>query len=293
MSADLANADLADNASPVSVQARLALAVFQVEVGRYSALDLRDTALPHWIVSFVQQGRVQTVTRGERAWAAAGEAMVHPPHLPFSERAEGPGTHLYFVFDMQMPPPLDLLRLHPVSPVVRLSSPADYARTFNHLGRAWAAPPSAARELHVASLATGLLAQVLDGWVASGSPPRPAALLTPEDRFADTVRFMAEHLAQKLTRDDLARRVFLHPGYFDRVFRAAYGVAPMQMLRDLRLRRARQLLESTDDTLEAIAAACGLGDAAAFSRTFKAQQGQSPGRYRESAKLTKEGYMKP
>lgn len=284
---------MVEDALPVSMQSRLGLSLFQVELAPYTSLDLRDIILPHWSVSFVQSGRVETVTRGERAWAMDGDAMVHPPHLPFSEFADGPGTHLYFVFDMQVSPHLDLLRLYPVSPVVRLIAPAEYARTFGQLGVAWAALPSPVRDLQVFALTTALLADVLWGWTEAGRPPRPAALLTTEDRFAGVVSYMADHLDQKITRDDLACRVFLHPGYFDRVFRAAYGVAPLQMLRDLRLRRARQLLESTEETLETIAAACGLGDAAAFSRTFKAQGGVSPGRYRQSAKLTKEGYFKP
>jgi len=267
--------------------------LYQVEVGRYASLDLAEITWPHWVVSFIQQGRVETATRGVRSRAGDGDAMIHPPHLPFSERANGPGTHLYFVFDTRVPPHLDLLRLHPVSPVVRVPSPADYAGTFDRLLDAWATPASPARDLRAFALAADLLAAVLDGWQAAGRPPRPAALQTPEDRFADIVGFMAEHLDRRLTRDDLAGRVCLHPGYFDRAFRAAYGLAPMQMLRDLRLRRARQLLESTDDTLDSIAHTCGLGDAAAFSRAFRARYGAAPGQHRQSAKQTRQAVLYP
>jgi len=281
------------DAASGSLQARLELSLYQVEVGRYPSLDLRDQVRPHWIVSFVQSGRVETETRGERGLAEDGDAMIHPPHLPFSERAGGPGTHLYFAFDLRVPPHLDLLRLHPVSPVVRLRSPAEYARTFGALRDVWLAPASPARDLHVFALAAELLAHVLHGWAAAGAPPRPAALLTPGDRFADVVRFMDGHLDRKLTRDALAGLACLHPGYFDRAFRAAYGQAPMRMLRDLRLRRARQLLEGTDGTLDAIAAACGLGDAAAFSRAFKAHTGMAPGQYRQAARSARSGVLYP
>jgi AraC-like DNA-binding protein len=278
-------------ATPASLRAGLELSLYQVETGRYAALDLRDEVFAHWIVSFVQRGRVQTATAGQTAWAGDGDVMVHPPHLPFSERADGPGTHLYLLLDVQAPPGLDLLRLHPVPAVVRLADPDGYARTFARLADAWAAPASPARDLCAFGLAAALMAQVLDGWQAAGRPPRPAALQTPADRFAEVVTFMAAHLDRKLTRDDLAGRVHLHPGYFDRVFRAAHGVAPMRMLRDLRLQRARQLLESTDDTLEAVAAACGMGDAAAFSRAFKAHFGVAPGRHRRSARRARQGVL--
>ena len=278
---------------PSSLIAHLELSLHQVEVGRYTSLDLTDVVWPHWVISFVQSGQVETTTGGERSRAVGGDAMVHPPHLPFSERADGPGTHLYFIFDALLPPHLDLLRLHPVSPVVRLPSPADYAETFGHLRNAWALPVTPARDLRAFALATELLASILDGWQAAGCPPRPAALQTPEDRFAAVVGFMADHLDRRLTRDELAGRVCLHPGYFDRAFRAAYGLAPMQMLRDLRLRRARLLLESTDDTLDSIAHACGLGDAAALSRAFRARYGAAPGQHRQSAKQTRQAVLYP
>ena len=65
----------------------------------------------------------------------------------------------------------------------------------------------------------------------------------------------------------------------------------MRMLRDLRLRRARTLLESTDDTLDSIAAACGLGDAAAFSRAFKAHYGLAPGAHRRDARQARQSVL--
>lgn len=269
--------------SPVPLHERLDLSLFHVGEGRYPSLAIRDETYPHWLLSFVRQGRVETETRGVRTWASDGDVMIHPARLPFSERAAGPGRHQYFVFDLQVPPGLDLFRLHPVSPVVRLADPDEYARTFDRLALAWAEPPSPLRDLCAFTLAAQLVSHVLQSWQAGGSPPRPDALRTPEDRFTDVVTYAADRLDQKLTRDDLARRVFLHPNSFDRAFRAAYGVPPMRMLRGLRLRRARTLLESTDDTLETIAAACGLGDAAALSRAFKAHYGLSPGAHRTSA----------
>ena len=276
-----------------SHQEGLTLALFDVQQADYPRLRLQDRVQPHWVVSHVLRGAVRTSAGGETHAARAGDVMVHPPHLPFSEEADGPGTHQYLILDLRTAGALDLLRQHPVSPVVPLLHPPDFADTFGQLARAWAAPASPARDLRVFALTTDLLAQVLDGWEAMGRPTRPPAWQTPEDRFADVLAFMTAHLDRRLTRDDLAGRLCLHPGYFDRVFRAAYGVAPMRMLRDLRLERARQLLETTDDTLESIAQACGLGDGAAFSRAFRARYGLAPGRHRESVKATRTSYLPP
>ena len=125
---------------------------------------------------------------------------------------------------------------------------------------------------------------MVDDWRAAGAVPRPPSLETPADRFAGLVHFMTEHLSERIGRDDLAARACLHPGSLNRAFRLAYGVPPMRLLRDLRLTRARQLLETTDDTLDVVAARCGFEDAAYFSRAFHARYGLPPGRHRQAVR---------
>ena len=55
-------------------------------------------------------------------------------------------------------------------------------------------------------------------------------------------------------------------------------------LNDLRMQRAAQLLDATDETVAAIAAAVGYPNPFHFSRSFKSYMGASPRRYRDSIK---------
>ncbi len=109
-------------------------------------------------------------------------------------------------------------------------------------------------------------------------------MTTNQDRFTGVVNYMAENMAEKLTRDDLARRLNLHPGYFNRIFYEAFGVAPMQMLRDMRLRQAQHLLETSDNPLDSISMSCGFNDTAYFCRVFFRNYQMTPGQYRQSAR---------
>jgi AraC-like DNA-binding protein len=282
----------AATAYPAPIHEQLGLALYTVSTSPYASLDLAGLVYPHWIVSHVRAGDVETSTRGQTWRARAGDVMIHPPDLPFSEAAAGPGTHQWLVCQLTVAPSVDLFRLHAVAPVVTLRDPAAYTRTFEALQAIWqsAAP---FRELRAAGLLAQLVGLVLESWHAGGGTPRPPALRAPQDRFAEVISYMAQHLDEKLTRDHLAAKVHLHPGYFHRAFQQAYGHTPMQMLRDMRLQRARQLLESGDAPLSAIAAACGLGDAAYFSRVFRQRYGQTPGDYRKSAQNTIAGYVAP
>ena len=255
------------------------VSVYQVARTPYETLRA-EIEHGHWAISHVQAGAVETLARGERAPAPAGAVMVHPPSLPYAEYASVPGVHEWVVFDCSLSPGLDLFRLHPVAPVVALRDPAAYSQDFDRLLAAWEDVPSPFRDLRVSSLTAVLLSLVLEDWRSAGCPPRSDTLATSRDRFTGLIVFLSQNLHRRLTRDDLAAFTHLRPNSLDRAFRASYGLAPMRMLRDLRLQRARHLLQSTDLTLEAVAESCGFEDAAYFSRVFRRAAGQTPGQYR-------------
>ena len=274
---------------PDAVHQQTRLSVYQVARTPYQTLraEIEHT---HWALSFVQTGCVQTLTRGERRPAPCGTVMIHPPSLPYAEYAEVPGTHEWVVFECDVRPGLALFRLYPVASVVPLAEPTAFSALFAPLLRAWEGPPSPLRDMCVSALTLQLLSLVLENWEASGSPARPPALMTAQDRFSGLIVYLSQNLDRKLGRDDIAAFVHLQPNYLDRVFRRTYGVAPMQMLRDLRLQRARHLLESSDHTVAAIAVLCGFEEAGYFTRVFRQQTGETPGEYRRSLGSARHSY---
>ena len=272
---------------------RLHLTLHKAQAAEYDSLAIEDQSLPFWVLSHVQDGWVETHTGSETQTAVSGTVMVHPPGVPFSERADGPGRHEFLFLDAKIGPGLDLLRLYPVALTVELRAPGDWSQVFASLLRAEGEAPG----LTEFSRAALLLSAVIADWQAAGATPRPASLETPADRFASLVHYMEEHLSEPLGRDELAARACLHPGSLNRAFQAAYGISPMRLLRELRLTRARRLLESTDKTLDAIAALCGFEDVAYFSRAFRARYGLPPGSHRqrikEGVKSALQGYSRP
>jgi AraC-like DNA-binding protein len=278
-------------ATPNNPQEQLNFSLHQIDEASYPSLDITEMRHSEWVLSHVLHGCVQTTTYGHTCVARDGDVMIHPPQLPFSEYSIIAGTHQWLALDIQVWPQLDLLQRYPVSPVVTLHSPEEYSRVFRRLSGMWQDSSAPARDVRLMSLSLELLGLVIESWEAGGAVPRPAPMQTGE-RFQNVVAHMTQHMQSKIAREELARMAHLHPGYFDRVFRAHYGVAPMQMLRDLRLRRAQELLQSSSATLEVIAQQCGLGNAAQFSRTFRHHFGQTPGEYRESAKQTKQSYLR-
>ena len=93
---------------------------------------------------------------------------------------------------------------------------------------------------------------------------------------------MQANLGRPITRGELAATLYLSESRFHDVFKHATGVAPVQYLNSLRLRRGQELLLSPEITVAEAGRKCGFDDQFHFSRQFKKAFDQSPRAYRES-----------
>ncbi|MFG2620445.1 GlxA family transcriptional regulator [Streptomyces sp. NPDC048507] len=100
--------------------------------------------------------------------------------------------------------------------------------------------------------------------------------------LARLLAWAGQRLDRPLTVTDLAREARTSPRHLGRQFRAAVGQTPLQWLLTQRVRRAQELLESTDESVEAVARATGMGTATTLRRQFKRTVGVSPSAYRRS-----------
>jgi transcriptional regulator GlxA family with amidase domain len=94
--------------------------------------------------------------------------------------------------------------------------------------------------------------------------------------------WMLERLDRALTVEDLARRANMSSRHLTRHFRSVTGTTPLQWLLAQRVRRAQELLETTDENIEAIATATGMGTATTLRRHFNHIIGVLPDTYRRT-----------
>lgn len=88
--------------------------------------------------------------------------------------------------------------------------------------------------------------------------------------------WVMRRLDQPLTVNDLARQAAMSSRHLARHFHAVTGTTPLQWLSEQRVRRAQQLLETTGDSVDVIARACGMGTAATLRRHFHRAVGVAP-----------------
>ncbi|MEU4465951.1 helix-turn-helix domain-containing protein [Streptomyces sp. NPDC024017] len=94
--------------------------------------------------------------------------------------------------------------------------------------------------------------------------------------------WIIERLDRPLTVEDLARRAGMSSRHLGRHFRAVTGTTPLQWLLTQRIRHAQELLEKSDDSVDTIAAATGMGTATTLRRHFNRTLGVPPDAYRRT-----------
>jgi transcriptional regulator GlxA family with amidase domain len=94
--------------------------------------------------------------------------------------------------------------------------------------------------------------------------------------------WVSERLGQALTVEDMARQANMSSRHLARLFKAVTGTTPLQWLHSQRIRRAQELLEMTDVSVDQIAEASGMGTATTLRRHFHRTVGVPPDTYRRT-----------
>lgn len=104
------------------------------------------------------------------------------------------------------------------------------------------------------------------------------------DVISRAIDFMQQQINHTLTLAQLAQAVNLSVSHFAAVFHKKTGFAPIEYFNHLKVQKACQYLQFTEDRINEIAAYVGITDAYYFSRLFKKLMGMSPAEYRKKFK---------
>ena len=96
-----------------------------------------------------------------------------------------------------------------------------------------------------------------------------------------------EYMKQNFTRDisleEVAKYVDISPYYFSKLFKEEEGENFIDYLTSLRIAKAKELLQGTEESIKEICSEVGYSDPNYFSRIFKKVVGYTPTEYREGA----------
>ncbi len=93
--------------------------------------------------------------------------------------------------------------------------------------------------------------------------------------------WLEANLVRGITVADMASAMRMSERSFHRRCIAIFGTTPLALLQDLRLERARALLEDPSLPAKQVASLCGFGDAAVMGKLFRRRFGLTPGEHRK------------
>ena len=88
------------------------------------------------------------------------------------------------------------------------------------------------------------------------------------------------NLRHDWTIEDMAKTIELSKPHFQKLFKFHIGTSPIAYVRELRLEKARELLETTFYQINQIGYEIGMKNDSHFTRDFKKKYGVTPTEYR-------------
>ena len=100
-------------------------------------------------------------------------------------------------------------------------------------------------------------------------------------QILDGQHWFEKNFARQFSIDDVANYVGLSPRHFKRRFKQATGENPLRYLQQIRLERAKNMLETSLENIETITYRVGYEDSRTFRRLFQKYTSLSPREYRD------------
>lgn len=229
----------------------------------YERVRLRPAG-SFFLACLAGEGRMWLEGRWQRV--TAGQLCLAPPRVLNAFHAVGHAPWVFAWVRYEEPPW--------VRPLAGADSPLRLRQGAEEMGRAiaglraeWEGAREPAMTHHWVSLVQGLAQRFARPWRVSS-------------RVGELWEAVARDLAMEWKLSTLAERCSLSAEHLRRLCLRELGRTPMDHVAYMRMERARHLLETTDDKLEAIAPQVGYRSATVFARAFARCVGMLPSEYR-------------
>ena len=228
-------------------------------------IRVATTPMPYLEFGFHSSGSDAEIQVGdERVRSAPGTLIVLNAHFGNFGTPKKAWRFWCLSLDVAETSPAPHIARAPFLAAAPVSNPLSVVARYQDIAREYARPgPAQAVRLKGALLL--LLAELLEGLSSDEiGPPN----YSPQVETA--ICFLRnDHRNPRLNLNAVARYAHLSEAHLGRIFRQEVGASPMRYLREVRLRRARELLTRTRLTIGEIAREVGFEDPAYFSRVFK------------------------
>lgn len=105
--------------------------------------------------------------------------------------------------------------------------------------------------------------------------------LLKDERLQKALKFMEKNIYSNMSRASIAKHVNMSESHFAKVFKEEYGVSVIKKMRAMKIEKAAEMLEYSDDSISQISNTLAFPDLQTFSRFFYNEMGISPSFFRK------------
>jgi len=225
------------------------------------------------IIIHCTAGEGRCLLAGRRLVVEPGQVLVIPPGVPHRYQADEktPWT-IWWAHVTGSAVPMLLKAIGNSSPVFDVSAPARVSALLDSILRRLETDESASSLIAAGGAAYHLLSLL--------AADRRSAPRGQEDPIAQMQQYLRENVSEHISVADLAAMAGFSVSHFSALFRRATGFGALEYQTRLRMSVARELLDTTDQTIGAIGRQVGYHDPMYFSRQFRRIHHVSPTQYR-------------
>jgi AraC family transcriptional regulator len=229
-----------------------------------------------WIMFVPESGKFEWSIGNEKGEASFGDCVLCPPGIPFHRRVIERLNYHFFSFywhshQEKIDAQGDLPALLHINDTARLYSTLLYLRKV-----------SLPTESLVLSRKTQLLTDLLQHGFLEQFETRKTKGRKGDAQMDQALQFVETNAFSEFNFGDIAKSLGMGNMTFSRRFRSAFGQTPIDFLTNLRLKKACELLESSDKSLDVIAKECGYSSGFYLSRVFVKRLRVRPSIYRQT-----------
>ncbi len=128
--------------------------------------------------------------------------------------------------------------------------------------------------------------ETLKGWFVNKVEIATCNIDSKHDECSNNIvdiakEYIKNNYGKALNLDDVSYYVNVSPYYFSKIFKEGTGENFIEYLTNIRIEKAKELLNSTDYSMKEICVMVGYADPNYFSRSFKKNVGVTPTEYKE------------
>lgn len=256
------------------------LNVVEFDIDRRTEMKTFGRTLPYYVMSYHKEGFAKLRVGEQTLSIEPGTVVYVPPHLEHDhyKDSDEETVFLWWHFTYEIAGVMDVMKMFQIPFTFKLQNKEQFEEVFLQFKQSTSTSGYLPRSVLKQAKALELLYILLDNAL---SQKETGADQVQSQTFLSILARIVQHPDKPLSLQVLSEEMHMHPTYICNRFKELFGKSPMQMQREMRIQRAKALLQSGAMSVTEISNALGFSEIQNFTRLFKTYVGVSPKQYRE------------